>query len=106
MISRRAVLLGAGAALLGSKALAQTAKKTLRIVVPFPAGGGTDVLARIVAEKLKDNYAPAAAIANQAGALGTIWIHAHYHARTWRYTTPFATQFATSAASVSRYNRC
>src|SRR3954464_1031890 len=72
MISRRAVLAGAGAALLAWKALAQTARKTLRIVVPFPAGGGTDVLARIVAEKLKDNYAPAAIIDNRAGASGRI----------------------------------
>ena len=27
--------------------------KSIRIIVPFPAGGGTDVLARIVGEKLR-----------------------------------------------------
>src|SRR6266850_6236211 len=76
MISRRALLLAAGAAALASKALAQTAKKTLRIVVPFPAGGGTDVLARIVAEKLKDNYAPAVIIENRVGASGRTGVEA------------------------------
>src|SRR5438270_13348155 len=76
MISRRAVLLGFGAAVLGSKAWAQTTKKTLRIIVPFPAGGGTDVLARIVAEKLKDNYAPAVIVENKVGASGRTGVEA------------------------------
>ena len=80
MISRRALLAGAGAALLGSKAWAQTTKKTLRIVVPFPAGGGTDILARIVAEKLRDNYAPAVIVENRVGASGRTGVEAVKHA--------------------------
>src|SRR2546423_6563282 len=76
MISRRAVLLGAGALVLGARASAQTTKKTLRIIVPFPAGGGTDVLARIVAEKLKDNYAPAVIVENKVGASGRTGVEA------------------------------
>src|SRR5438105_652453 len=76
MISRRAVLLGAGAVVLGARASAQTTKKTLRIVVPFPAGGGTDVLARVVAEKLKDNYAPAVIVENKVGASGRTGVEA------------------------------
>ena len=70
MISRRNLLAAAAAAAVSPGIWAQTTKKTLRIVVPFPAGGGTDVLARIVAEKLKDNYAPAVIIENKVGASG------------------------------------
>src|SRR5881394_3702031 len=76
MISRRAVLLGAGGLVLGARASAQTTRKTLRIIVPFPAGGGTDVLARIVAEKLKDNYAPAVIVENRVGASGRTGVEA------------------------------
>ena len=76
MTSRREVLL-AGAALAASRiGWAQTTKKTLRIVVPFPAGGGTDVLARIVAEKLRDNYAPAVIVENRVGASGRTGVEA------------------------------
>jgi len=80
VISRREVLL-AGAALAASRVgWAQTTKKTLRIVVPFPASGGTDVLARIVAAKLKDNYAPAVIIENRVGASGRTGVEAVKHA--------------------------
>lgn len=47
------------AALLAFPAWGQTIAKPVRVIVPFPAGGGTDVLARIVAEKLRGGYAPA-----------------------------------------------
>ena len=52
---------------------AQTVK-TVRIIVPFPAGGGTDVLARLVAEKLRGSYADAAIVENRVGASGRIGI--------------------------------
>jgi tripartite-type tricarboxylate transporter receptor subunit TctC len=76
VISRRRLLLGAAALAAAPCARAQTTKKTLRIVVPFPAGGGTDVLARIVAEKLKDNYAPAVIVENKVGASGRTGVEA------------------------------
>jgi tripartite-type tricarboxylate transporter receptor subunit TctC len=49
---------------------------TLHIVVPFPAGGGTDVLARIIAEKLRGNYAPAVIVDNKVGASGRTGVEA------------------------------
>ena len=76
VISRRDLLLAAAAAAVSSRAWPQTTKKTLRIIVPFPAGGGTDVLARIVAEKLKDNYAPAVIVENKVGASGRTGVEA------------------------------
>src|SRR3954468_6726359 len=80
MISRRDLLLSTAAVALAPKVWGQTTKKPLRIVVPFPAGGGTDVLARIVAEKLKDNYAPSVIVENKVGAFGRIGVEAVKHA--------------------------
>lgn len=69
-MKRRDLLAGAAAFAVSPFVFGQTTNKNLRIVVPFPAGGGTDVLARIVAEKLRGNYAPAAVVENRVGASG------------------------------------
>lgn len=63
-------------ALLALPALAASAQeypvKPARIVVPFPAGGATDVLARMVAQKLGDTYGQNFLVDNRPGATGTI----------------------------------
>ena len=46
--------------------------KPVRIVVPFPAGGGVDLTARIVGQKLTDYLGQQVVIDNRAGAAGTI----------------------------------
>lgn len=87
-------MLLAGAALAASRlAWSQTTKKTLRIVVPFPAGGGTDALARIVAEKLKDNYAPAVIVENKVGASGRTGVEAAKNAEPDGTTLLFTPDF-------------
>ena len=55
---------------------AQTTQRPLRVVVPFPAGGGTDVLARVIAEKLRGNYAPSVIVENRVGASGRTGVEA------------------------------
>src|ERR671939_798707 len=75
-ISRRSLLISALALALGERALAQTTAKPVRIIVPFPAGGGTDVLARLIAEKMRGNYAPSVIVENRVGASGRTGVEA------------------------------
>ncbi len=75
-ISRRgfqAQLMG-GAATLMALPLNSWAQagKPLRILVGFPPGGGTDAIARLLAEKLKDELGVAVLVENKAGAGGQI----------------------------------
>ncbi|HWV43765.1 Bug family tripartite tricarboxylate transporter substrate binding protein [Pseudorhodoplanes sp.] len=78
MLTRRTWLLGAAGALtagqwsLSSRAHAQIIQQTTRVVVPFPAGGSTDALARILADKLKGVYAPTTLVENRVGAAGRL----------------------------------
>ncbi|MDM0105852.1 Bug family tripartite tricarboxylate transporter substrate binding protein [Variovorax sp. J22R24] len=62
----------AGLLAAGGMALAQPAGAPIRLLVGFPAGGGTDVIARTLAEKLKDQLGTPVVVENRAGAGGQI----------------------------------
>lgn len=65
----------AGAALASRPVWAQSSglpSGTLKILVGYPPGGGTDVMARIIAEKLKDRLGNNVIIENRPGASGTL----------------------------------
>ena len=75
--SRRKILtatagIGAAAAI-GRPAFAQSIPTgTIRMLVGYPAGGGTDVMGRIIAEKLKERTGANVIVENRAGASGTL----------------------------------
>lgn len=46
--------------------------KPIRMVLPYPAGGGTDALGRIMAERLADRLGVAVVVTNVAGGSGTV----------------------------------
>ncbi len=50
----------------------QYPQRTVKIIVPFPAGGTADILPRIVAEKLRDKFAQPFVIENRSGAGGNV----------------------------------
>src|SRR5437764_2022145 len=73
MIDRRRLIAGSAAGLLlAGRAAAQTVKKPVHIIVGFPAGGGTDVTARVLAEALRGGYASTVLVENKPGASARI----------------------------------
>jgi tripartite-type tricarboxylate transporter receptor subunit TctC len=72
MLRRRHLL--ALPALLPTAALAQPAwpQKPVRLIVPYAAGGGTDILARALAEALRPSLPHPIIVENRAGAAGVI----------------------------------
>jgi tripartite-type tricarboxylate transporter receptor subunit TctC len=76
--SRRALSVGlfglaAGVAGLPVSVSAQAwPQRTVRFVVPFPAGSSPDVTARIIASKLTDSLGQTVIIENRTGAAGII----------------------------------
>ncbi len=60
--------------------------KPVRLIVPFPPGGGTDIVSRIVADKLSTTLGWKVLVENKAGAGGTLGLDAAAKARADGYT--------------------
>src|SRR5262249_59755265 len=67
-ITRRALLAAATAALARpATAEAPWPNRLVRMIVPFPTGGGTDLLARLLAQHLQLRLGPTFIVENRAG---------------------------------------
>ncbi len=72
-LNRRAILVALSVLLIGGTATAQDyPSRPVKIVVPFPAGGSNDIIARILAQKLGERTGQTFLIENRGGAGGNI----------------------------------
>jgi tripartite-type tricarboxylate transporter receptor subunit TctC len=71
--------------------LAQYPLKTIKLVVPFPAGGGTDAVARIVTQKMSEEFNEAIIVDNKIGAGGSVATEFVARAEPDGYTLLFTT---------------
>ncbi len=65
--------------------------KTIKLVVPFPAGGGTDAVARIVTQKMSETFNESIIVENKIGAGGSVATEYVAHAEPDGYTLLFTT---------------
>ncbi len=64
--------------------------KPIRMVIPFPAGGGVDVIGRIVGQQISERTGQQVVVDNRAGASGNIGGHIVANAPADGYTVLFA----------------
>ncbi len=72
--------------------LAETAfpNRTVKMIVPYPPGGGTDLLARVLAQRLGEKWKQSVIVENIGGAGGNVGAEQVYRAAPDGYTLLFA----------------
>ncbi|HET7159390.1 MAG TPA: tripartite tricarboxylate transporter substrate binding protein, partial [Burkholderiales bacterium] len=78
--------------------------KPIRMIVPFPAAGATDILARVVSQKLSEAVRQQVIVDNRAGAGGTLGSRLAADAPPDGYTLLFST-VSTHAIGPSLYSK-
>src|SRR5438132_7409148 len=78
--------------LLASSAFAQPyPTRPVKLIVPFPPGGNTDIVGRLLAQKLSDSFGQQVYVENRGGAGGTIGAEAAAKSPNDGYTLFFST---------------
>jgi tripartite-type tricarboxylate transporter receptor subunit TctC len=86
---------------LAPAAAADYPTRAIKMVVPFAPGGGTDVLGRIIAQRLAEQWGQPVVIENQPGASGGTGTKAVAKAEADGYTVLMASTGALMAASAA-----
>ena len=81
-------------------ARAEYPDRAIKMIVPFAAGGGTDVIARIIAQNLNSRWGQPVVVENQPGASGAIGTRAVMKAAPDGYTLLMASTGALMAVSA------
>lgn len=84
--SRRSLMAALAAAVFAAPALAEFPDKPIRVIVPYPAGGLTDILARSIAQAMSQNSGVPVVVDNRGGASGGIGAQAAAKAAPDGYT--------------------
>jgi len=71
-ITRRTLIAGLGATALSPLLAQEFPGKPIRLIVPYPPAGASDITARLIAEKLSKKYGVQVVVENKAGANGVI----------------------------------
>jgi tripartite-type tricarboxylate transporter receptor subunit TctC len=101
-LTRRVLAAGLALMLTCAPAMAQYPDKPIRLVVPFPPGGPTDVFARVLSAALAEQLGQQVVIENKGGAGGTVGTEQVAKAKPDGYTLLFGTA-ATHGINVSLY---
>ena len=102
-LRRRLCAAFAAAALLPAAAWAAYPDKPIRLVVPYPPGGATDVIGRIVAQRLSTALGQQVVVDNRGGAGGNIGADAVAKAKPDGYTLLMGA--ITSHSTMARLER-
>lgn len=102
-LMRRALIAGLALLLSCASAMAQYPDKPVRLIVPFPPGGPTDVFARVLSVGLTEQLGQQVLIDNKAGAGGTVGTDLVAKAKPDGYTLLFGTA-ATHGINISLYD--
>ena len=78
--------------------------KAIKLVIPFPAGGSTDIVGRLLAEKLTTSLSQTVIVENRAGAGGTTGSDVVAKAASDGYTLLIGTS-STHAIAPALYER-
>ena len=78
--------------------------RPVRVVVPFPPGGGTDLIARFVARRLGASLGQQFVVENKGGAGGIIGIEAGVKSPADGYTLTLVSSSYTTNASIYKLN--
>jgi tripartite-type tricarboxylate transporter receptor subunit TctC len=79
-------ILGVLLAASGVHAQQRYPSKPIRLIVPFAPGGGTDIVARMLAQKLSESFGASVVVDNRPGAAGTTGTEAAVRANPDGYT--------------------
>ncbi len=109
LLTRREAIAGFGgglASLRGLPALAQTAypSRTIKMIVPYPAGGTTDLLGHMVADQLKAGLGATVVVENKPGAATALGAEQVARAEPDGYTLLMATS-TTLAINKTLYKK-
>src|SRR5215468_2526756 len=89
IVAAAGLTLVAAAVIAPSPAAAQSwPTKPIKLIVPFPAGGGTDFIGRLAAKQLSERLGQPVYVDNRGGANGSIGVQAMMQSAPDGYTLP------------------